>query len=162
MAVKKNEGDGPEFVEIGFTPEDREELKELLGEAAKVIGVRGDAEPADIVQAAATEIDRLRKSEDEIAEDAAISLSFLYGEQFVRAAGWEWTMLLDGEDSDDAEDEEIVAVVAPDRSASILPVVHLIDLIDDPKAPNDVKTLFERVLKSKAPGGPAGSLRRIG
>jgi hypothetical protein len=116
---------------------------------------RSGALPGAIVRAIAAALpgSAASVSEDERA-DLELELGVLWGDQVVRAVGWEWMELC-------WETWSAPAIVAPERSHACFPMRLIADAIETGRAAL-VEQVFRRIRQDDLPGAEPGELAVIG
>jgi hypothetical protein len=109
------------ITERPITPNERLEFGDYSKKGANLIGLLDDTtDPVKIVEAVDTYVydkqlllkqGSLKLSDDEII-DSSLALGCFWGNQLVRAFGWEWVCVL-------FNDKEEYSVVSPDRSLAV-------------------------------------------
>lgn len=132
-------------IEMALSDEGLELLKGTWYKACNYLRVTGQEEPKDIVKRISAAIDVLRTRSIQLEDEANYSamLGALFGEQVVRAYGWEWTQVGD-------EVRMPYAVAAPDRSEYIEPLQFIWQFLMD-KRKDQVILLTYNMLSQQQP-----------
>ncbi len=77
----------------------------------------------------------------------ALALGIVWGNQIVRAFGWEWTCVV-------RDGEERYAVVSSDRSLAIYATYFVKECLDNPNADCTILLSFNMLLKNAVPAHP--------
>lgn len=115
-----------------------------------------DASPAEeVVRSIEWALERApaSRSEDEVA-DLAYELGVLWGDQVVRAAGWQWAEVV-------WDDGSAPAIVSPNRTHACFPARFLADAIEGTRA-GLVTRVFARIRAGDLPAARPGALAIVG
>ena len=126
-------------------PEDEaQDVAESAAEACAQLNLPQTAAPTTIAQALYEHIGRLRDQDwsEEEAEDHAFLLGALWGDQVVRAMGWEWRAYL----PDGTPDATMPAVVSPEGHFAAAPMADVYHLLTDPKTVDSMLLLFNMIV----------------
>lgn len=108
-----------------------EEIRQSAREGAELIGVDLEAQsPQEIVEkidAFVSQQQRRKKSTSGDHDAAEIALGGLWGEQLVRALGWEWSSVT----FHDHNNANAVGVFSPDRSLVIYPLHFIFSCLEN-------------------------------
>ena len=139
--------------------EEEGELQFFARQGLARLGITGREPPPVIVRTVARYLDRWRKEHSKPSEDDvlvfALENSVLWAAQVVRTLGWEWTAVLD------EEGEALYAIVSPDRSRVIYPVVWFGDLARDATLENRLLLVFNMLKEGTLPSVPPRSYREV-
>ncbi len=117
---------------------------QVAGQAGVGQVAEGDT-PAAIVEAIGAISSGVRELDQEAVGHACLGLGALWGEQVHRALGWEWVMLSWGE-----PDDEIFALVSPDRAFYISPLYLLFPYATGARSDDTSMLLFNMLLDGTA------------
>ena len=151
-----------DFFERSLGADVRREINELASAARELLGLGATGgSPKDIVAAidqTLTTRGWLAKTGLE-ADEAAVALGSLWGEQLTRAFKWEWVGLHE-HDSEDDEDPH-VGVVSPDRRFVVFPSYFIRALLEPD---SDVTALltFNMIAAGNLPPADAGTYVELG
>jgi hypothetical protein len=127
-------------------------LREEIDAGARLLGVSPDDDPAKIVSAVDAFVfdwqcgDHPPESVLD-AEDAPFRMGALWGEQLVRAFGWEWAMVTFHEHGNSTAP----AVLSPDRSLAVYPIHFIMGCLQDPTVDTTILLAFN-MLKADTVG----------
>lgn len=153
-------------VERALNEQERLELSELFTCAVELVplpeGVDeiGGADPGLLVAGVREVVEAVRAGAglpvELEADDLAVWLGALWGDELCRVAGWEWAHL--------AFENGLatLAVVAPDRTHACLPFHFLYGLLTVREMENTVVALFDAVREGRLPPAEEGGYALLG
>ena len=151
-----------DFIERPLGADLRREINELAAAARDLLGLGATGgSPKDVVAA----INQSLATSGWLAhtgleaDEAAIALGSLWGEQCIRAFKWEWVALTEP-DADD-EDDAHVAVVPSDRRFVIFPTYFIRTLLE-PGADVTALLIFNMIAAGNTPHAEAGAYLELG
>ncbi|KAB1656686.1 hypothetical protein F8O01_09875 [Pseudoclavibacter chungangensis] len=112
----------------------RAEVADVCTDAAALLGVPLEAEPAVIVDAIEAHVSRDR----DVSDDAVVALGALLGEQYVRGLDWRWAVL-------DYGDDTVFSVVDPSGRFANQPMRWMLDVARDPEREIAFRLNYEMV-----------------
>lgn len=128
-----------DFIERSLDADVRGEIRELASAARELLGLGATGgSPKEIVSA----IDQTLMTRGWLArtgleaDEAAVALGSLWGEQLTRAFRWEWVGL---HEPDSEDDDPHIGVVSPDRRFVVFPTYFIRALLEPG---SDVTALF--------------------
>ena len=157
-----------DFDEQPLAEEVRREIEMLAGAARELLDLPASGgDPRTIVgtiDAAIRSQGWLEKTGLE-ADEAAIALGALWGEQLTRAFGWSWVTLTETEpdveeDADEADDEH-VGVVPADRRYLVFPTYFIRGLLE-PDADVTALLTFNLIAAGNLPPAESGEYIELG
>jgi hypothetical protein len=131
------------------------ELEAPRAAARRFAGVTDSAPADEVVRSIQWALERApaERTEDEVA-DLAYDLGVLWGDQVVRAAGWQWAEVVwDGGSAP--------AIVSPNRMHACFPTRFLADAIESPRS-RLVTQVFDRIRQGDLPDARPGALAIVG
>jgi hypothetical protein len=131
------------------------EMSPARAAARRFAGVTDSAPAEEVVRSIEWALERApaNRSEDEIA-DLAYELGVLWGDQVVRAAGWQWAEVV-------WDDGSAPAIVSPNRTHACFPSRFLADAIEGTRT-GLVTRVFARIRAGDLPVARAGALAIVG
>ncbi len=124
-----------------------ENIQGAAGEGAEMIGLSIDATPLEIVTALNSYVSKPpKKRRLDNWYDRALPLGSLWGSQFVRQFGWEWT----GVTFHDQGDSKAIGVFTNDRSLAVYPWHFIFGCLEN-QAPVTILLSFNMLLAGKIP-----------
>lgn len=131
------------------------EMEAPRAAARRFAGVTGSAPADEVVRSIEWALGRAPtgQSEDEIA-DLAYELGVLWGDQVVRAAGWQWAEVV-------WDDGSAPAIVSPNRTHACFPARFLADAIEGTRT-GLVTRVFDRIRAGDLPDARPGALAIVG
>ncbi|HSJ63514.1 MAG TPA: hypothetical protein VK922_06345 [Gemmatimonadaceae bacterium] len=125
-----------------LTADELADLRDFQAAGNEGVAVVTDRDtPSAIVEAIGAVSSGLGELEQEARVQASVGLGALWGEQVHRALGWEWVMLSWGK-----PDDEIFALVSPDRAFYISPVYLLLPYATGARSEDTSVLLFNMLL----------------
>ena len=133
-------------------------LREEVDAGSRLLGVSADDDPAKIVAAVDAFVFDLQCGEHPPesvldAEDAPFRMGAVWGEQLVRAFGWEWAMVTFHEHGDSTAP----AVLSPDRSLAVYPIHFIMGCLQDPTVDTTILIAFNMLAASTIDSTTPGS-----
>lgn len=126
-----------------FPASTAEALREEVALGMGLLGLSPDAEPATAVAAVDAfvfdwQCGKRPPAHVLDAEDAPFRLGAVWGEQLVRALGWEWAIVRFHEHGDSTAP----AVLSPDRGLAIYPIHFIMGCLQDPSVDTTILLAF--------------------
>lgn len=157
-----------DFDERPVADEVRREIEMLAGAARELLDLpESGGEPRTVIAA----IDAALRSAGWLertgleADEAAIALGALWGEQLAHAFGWVWVSLVEHIDEDeeveDEGDDEHVGVVPADRRYLVFPTYFIRGLLE-PEAEVTALLTFDLIGSGNLPPAESGEYIEIG
>ncbi|WP_394793272.1 hypothetical protein [Armatimonas sp.] len=141
-----------------LTTEELSEFADYTHRAMINLGLADfEPEPEVAVQAVETFVDRWQAERRNPIKklfirspnpvEVALGLGSVWGNQLVRRFGWEWACI-------QQDDQELYAVVAPDRSIAVYPTYFLKACLDDPRVDCTAMLAFNMLVAGNVSGLP--------
>ena len=145
--------------ERALSQEELDEFADYTNRAMTNLGLAASkADPGAIVQAVEDFVERWQaKRRNPLKQllargpssvDVALGLGSVWGNQLVRQFGWQWTCI-------QQDDQELYAVVSPDRSLAVYPTYFIKACLDDPRVDCTAMLSFNMLEAGKVTGLPA-------
>lgn len=144
------------WTEFPLTPDETQEMAELIAEGLETLHAEAAAAPLAIVEAIGAHVDGQRSAAAQADEDGyalfILTMGYLWGEQVCRAYGWEWSRV--GEEREDAGH----VIVSPDRAYMVSTLHFIKQFVDELDRPTTIILLFNmlapEVLAAQLPSQP--------
>jgi hypothetical protein len=141
-----------------FPESTAEALREEIADGTKLLGVSPDDDPAKIVAAVDAFVFDWQCGDHPPAsvldaEDAPFRMGAVWGEQLVRAFGWEWAMVKFHEHGDTTAP----GVLSPDRALAVYPIHFIMGCLQDSTVDTTILIAFNMLAAGSIDGSTPGS-----